>query len=328
MTARLIVATAAVMTGLAVTIPASPEGRTAKVEVRSERTSHFALPTSNFQEAPAVFSAESELVVLQVMVEDRRHAYVTDLAADAFTVHEDGVPQTIAFFNQLDAPVDVGVIVDGSGSMQAVRGLVAATADGFVGASNPQDEMFALTFNDTVRPLLPEATPFTNNGATLHAALAGAITSRGRTALYDAIIDGLRHADLGMFERKALVVISDGGDNASMSTFDDVLDAVRLSNAVIDTIAVVDPVDPDAQPGRLKKLAEASGGEAFQLQAANQLPSILEHIARDIRSMYTVGYSPSRVGGSGFRRIHVDVKAPGHPGVRVRTRDGYLAGKR
>jgi len=311
MAARLIVATAAVISALGVTLPATRTG-----------------PPAPAQEGPPVFSAQSELVVLQVMVEDRRHAYVTDLAADAFTVREDGVPQAIAFFNQLDAPVDVGVIVDGSGSMQAVRGLVAATADGFVGASNPQDEMFALTFNDTVRPLLPETAPFTSNGATLHAALAGAITSRGRTALYDAIVAGLRYADLGMFERKALVVISDGGDNASMSTLDDVLDAVRLSNAVIDTIAVVDPVDPDAHPDRLKKLADASGGEAFQVQTADQLPTILQHIARDIRSMYTIGYAPSHAGGSGFRRIHVDAKAAGHAGLRVRTRDGYLAGKR
>jgi Ca-activated chloride channel family protein len=311
MAMRLIVTTAALAGALGVTMPAAPPGS----------------PVSA-QEAPPVFSAQSELVVLQVMVEDRRHSYVTDLTADAFTVREDGAPQMIAFFNQLDAPVDVGVIVDGSGSMQPVRDLVAAAADGFVRASNPEDEMFALAFNDTVHPLLPERAPFTNSGGTLRAALAGAITSRGRTALYDAIVAGLRYADGGMYERKALVVISDGGDNASMSTLDDVLDAVRLSNAVIDAITIVDPVDPDAHPGRLKRLAEASGGEAFQVQAADELPSVMQHIARDIRRMYTIGYLPSRVGGSGFRRIRVDVQASGHGGLHVRTRDGYIAGKR
>src|SRR6478609_4599878 len=135
MRAPLVVATAAVFGALSATMPAA------------------------FQEGPPVFSAQSELVVLQVTVEDRR-TYVTDLTADAFTVREDGVPQTIAFFNQLDAPVDIGVIVDGSGSMQGVRSLVAAAAEGFAGASNPRDEMFALTFNDTVRSLLPETAPF------------------------------------------------------------------------------------------------------------------------------------------------------------------------
>ena len=308
---RFIVTTAAVIGVLGVTMPATQAGSPARP-----------------QEEQPVFSAQSELVVLQVMVEGRRHAYVTDLTADAFTVREDGAPQTIAFFNQLDAPVDVGVIVDGSGSMQAVRALVAAAADRFVVASNPQDEMFALTFSDSVRPLLPERAPFTSNAATLRRALESAITSRGRTALYDAIIQGLRHADLGMYERKALVVISDGGDNASMSTFDDVLDAVRLSNAVIDTIAIVDPVDPDAHPGRLKTVADASGGEAFEVKTTGDLPAVMQHIARDIRSMYTIGYAPSHAGGNGFRRIRVDVKAPGQAGLHVRTRDGYLAGKR
>ena len=279
------------------------------------------------QEEP-VFSAQSEVVVLQVMVEDWRHAYVTNLPVDAFTVREDGAPQPIAFFNQLDAPVDVGIIVDGSGSMQPVQRLVAAAADGFVRASNPDDELFALTFSDTVRPLLPERAPFTHSSATLRAALAHAATPRGRTALYDAIVDGLRYADTGMFERKALVVISDGGDNASMSTFDDVLDSVRLSNAVIDSIAIVDPAGTDGNPGRLHKLAEASGGEAFQVESIGELPQVLARIARDVRNMYTIGYAPSHAGGDGFRRIQVHVRAAGHHGLRVRTRDGYLAGKR
>jgi Ca-activated chloride channel family protein len=312
MTARLVIAVAALAaSALGADIPATHSGSPAPA-----------------QEGPPVFSAQSELVVLQVMVEDGRHAYVTDLKADAFTVREDGASQTIAFFNQLDSPVNVGLIVDGSGSMQAVRGLVASAADGFVRASNPEDEMFALTFSDAVRPLLPDRAPFTNSATTLRAALTSAITSRGRTALYDAIVEGLRYADLGMYERKALVVISDGGDNASMSTFDDVLDTVRLSNAVIDTIAIVDPVGTDGDPGRLKKLAEASGGESLKLESIDQTPAVLQRVARDIRNMYTIGYSPSHSGGDGFRRIRVDVRAPGYGGLRVRTRDGYLAGKR
>ena len=183
-------------------------------------------------EAP-VFSARSELVVLQVMVEDRKQAYVTDLSADAFTVREDNVPQTIEFFNRLDAPVTVGLLVDASGSMAAVRSLVAVAAGTFVATSNPDDEVFALAFNEVVRPVLPESEPFTSDGAALRAALFDALGSRGRTALYDAIGEGLRYVTRGMHDRRVLVVLSDGGDNASASTFADVLTYTQISNAVI-----------------------------------------------------------------------------------------------
>jgi Ca-activated chloride channel family protein len=284
-------------------------------------------PPPAAQDAP-VFSAESELVVLQVVAEEGRHRPVAGLTADDFTVEEDGVPQPITFFSELDAPVTMGLVVDGSGSMQPLRARVAAAARAFVDASNAEDEMFALTFNESVRALLPARAPFTSDAAVLQSALESAVGSLGKTALYDAVLDGLRYADDGMFQRKVLVIVSDGGDNASMAVFDDVLDAVRLSNAVVFAVAIVDPADREARPGRLKQLAEASGGEAFELHELRDTASVLGHIARDVRSMYTLGYAPPRDGRAGFRRIHVEVHAAGHRRVHVRTRDGYLAGKR
>jgi len=277
---------------------------------------------------PPVFSAQSELVVLQVMVEDRTRAYVTNLSADAFTVREDGVPQIIEFFNRLDAPVTVGLLIDGSGSMASVRNLVAAAAGTFVATSNPEDEAFALTFNEYVRPALPETEPFTSDGATLRAALLEALFARGRTALYDAIVNGLQYGTRGMHERRVLVVISDGGDNASAATFDEVLRQTQISNTVIYTIALVDSLDRDAKPGRLRRLADASGGEAFEPHDITGIPSVLQHIARDIRNMYTIGYAPSRGGGAGLRRIRVTVEAPNQATLRVRTRQGYLVEKK
>ena len=110
------------------------------------------LPPSG-QEAP-IFSAESELVVLQIMVEDRHGRYVTNLSGDAFSIREDGIPQSIVFFNRQDAPVTVGLLIDSSGSMLSVRDLVAAAAETFVTSSNPEDEAFALTFGDDVRSFL------------------------------------------------------------------------------------------------------------------------------------------------------------------------------
>jgi VWFA-related protein len=281
------------------------------------------LPRSG-QEAP-VFSAASEIVVLQVMVEDRHGRYITDLTGDTFSVVEDGVAQSIVFFNRQDAPVTVGLLIDSSGSMRGVRDRVAAAAATFVSSSNPEDEIFALTFGDDVRPALPAEEPFTSDGATLRAALFEAMTARGRTALYDAIAQGLRYAELGMHDRKVLIAVSDGGDNASSTLFDDVVRGAQRSNVVIYSVIIRDPLEPDANPRRLKRLAEQSGGESFEPHDIGDVPSVLQHIARDIRNMYTVGYAPPSGKGPGLRRIAVRVT--GHGSVRVRTRDAYLVEK-
>jgi len=275
------------------------------------------------QEEP-IFSAQSELVVLQVMVQDRHGRYITDLSAEAFSVLEDGTPRTISFFNRLDAPVTVGLLVDSSGSMRGVRDLVAAAAGAFVTGSNQEDEIFALTFGDDVRPVLPAAEPFTNDGATLRRSLFDALAPRGRTALYDAVAQGLQYADAGMHERKALIAVSDGGDNASTATFDDVVRRTQRSNALIYSIVVRDPLETDASPRRLKRLAEASGGQAFEPREAGKVPFALQQIARDIRNMYTLGYAPPPNKGVGLRHVRVRVAAPGNGSLRVRTREAYL----
>ena len=306
---RLFVTTA-VLTGALGLIPAGLAG-----------------PPPSAQEQPAVFSAESELVVLQVMVEDRRGRYVTNLGAEAFTVLEDARPQTIAFFNHQDAPATVGLLVDSSGSMREVRDLVAAAAATFVANSNPQDEIFALTFGDDVRAALPPEDPFTNDGMLLRGAIFDAITARGRTALYDAVARGLRYVHGGMHERKVLIAVGDGGDNASTATFDDVVSDAQRSNTLIYTVVVRDPLDTEANPKRLKRLAEQSGGEAFEPRNISEVPIVLQHIARDIRNMYTLGYAPPAAKGPGLRRVQVRVDAPGRS-VRVRTREAYLVEKK
>ena len=271
-----------------------------------------------------MFSARSELVVLQVMVENSRGGYVTDLNADAFSIVEDGTPQTIAFFNRQDAPVTVGLLVDSSGSMRTVRELVATAAESFAGHSNPRDEIFALTFADDVHGALPASEPFTSDGATLRRALVDALTARGRTALYDAVGQGLAYAGAGTHQRKVLVIVSDGGDNASVISFEDIVSRAQRSNALIYTVIVRDPLEREANPRRLRKLAEQSGGEAFEPHDIGQVPSVLEHIARDIRNMYTLGYAPAPEKGPGLRRVRVRVSVPGGSSLRVRTRDGYL----
>jgi VWFA-related protein len=262
-----------------------------------------------------------------VTVKDRAGSYVTGLSEEAFTVLEDGEPQAIHVFGQEDAPATVGIVIDSSGSMAPSRDRMIAAAASFARTSNPEDEMFALAFNDGVRAALPAVSPFTHDPETLRSALVVAIVPTGRTALYDAISAGLEYVAKGSLETKALVVVSDGGDNASAASFDQVLRATQVSNTVIYTVALTDPLERDSNPRLLKKLAEASGGEAFRPKSINAVEEVLRRIARDIRNMYTIGYIPTRVADGRFRKIEIEVAAPGRGGLRVRTREGYVAEK-
>jgi VWFA-related protein len=276
------------------------------------------------QERPS-FTAESELVVLHVTVKDRGQ-YVAGLPQDAFGIIEDGRPQSIPFFSSEDAPVTVGLLIDNSGSMRSNRELVLAAATAFVEHSNPQDEVFALMFNETLQAALPAEMPFTSDAGVLRIALGQAISPRGRTALYDAIAAGQEYLARGRYERKVLVVVSDGGDNASEITFEDALNRIQASNVVIHAVGLVDPIEEDANPKRLKRLAQASGGVAFQPRTAKQVAEALERVALDIRSAYTLGYVPADSVSQGFRRIRVTVRPPNGRKVEVRTRAGYVSG--
>lgn len=283
----------------------------------------LAAPRSQ-QPGPPVFSARAELVVLHVMVKDRKGSYVPSLPVEAFKVLEDGRPQAIQFFATQDAPATVGLLIDSSGSMFAARDRVVAAAAAFVETSNPQDEVFALAFNERVRAALTPQAPFTNDAPTMRAGLTGAISAWGRTALHDAILAGLEYAEKGSHPQKVLVVVSDGGDNASTATFDDILHSTQISNVAIYTIVVVDPLQRDAKPNRLRQLAEWTGGEAFRPRGVSEVVSALARIARDIRNTYTIGFMPPDTRRDGrTHRVRVVVDAPGHRALSVRTRQGY-----
>jgi Ca-activated chloride channel homolog len=287
------------------------------------------LPTGvNVQgQEPPVFSADSELVVLHVTVKDRRGAYVAGLPQEAFSVVEDGRAQTVRFFTDTDTPVTVGLIIDSSASMHPNRRMVIDGATSFAEASNPRDEIFALAFNEDVYPVLSPTAPFTSDSAVLRAALERNVNARGRTALYDAISTGLDYLSRGTRERKVLVVLSDGGDNASQVTQEEAVRKAQASNAVIYTIALVAPAARDANPALLKELAQASGGESFRPDAPLEISEALGQIARNIRHTYTVGYAPTNTARDGaFRRVRVVVTAPPGRPLVVRSRAGYVAG--
>jgi len=280
------------------------------------------------QESPT-FSANSELVVLHVTVRDRKGAYVTGLKKEDFNVIEDGRPQTVSLFTDTDTPATIGLLIDSSGSMYQHRATTIAGSAAFAEASHGDDEIFALAFNERVTPVLPSPVPFTRDGQILRTALERGITSRGRTALYDAIVKGVDYLSRGTRQRKVLVLLSDGGDNASRATKEDAVRQAQASNAVIYAIGLIERRSRDANPELLEELARASGGEVYRPRNSDEIVDVLEAIARDVRHTYTIGYMPTNTARDGaYRSVRVVVTAPPGRPLVVRSRTGYRAGTR
>jgi len=269
-----------------------------------------------------LFKSESELVVLHVQVTDHGQ-YVQGLSRDAFRVYDEDRPQTPKFFLSEDAPVTVGLVIDSSGSMARARDRVIAASTEFVKSSNPEDEIFAVLFNDEVRKAIGDGS-FTKDPMVLGGALARAFQPEGRTALYDAVVEGLEYAGRGSRDRRALVVLSDGGDNASKATLRDVVTAVQSSNTVIYTVTIADPFDGDANPGKLKQLAETSGGQSLKAESLAEVREVFQKIASDIRHMYTIGFEPMNTAyHAGFHKLRVHARMPDGRKLSVRSRPGY-----
>ncbi len=270
-------------------------------------------------------ATDVELVLLDVSVKDAKGGYVSGLQKENFTIEEDGVPQKITSFLNKDVPVEAGLVFDASGSMRNKRDQVNLAGLAFVDASNPQDQIFVMDFNDEVRLGLPEDVPFTDNVDMLRVALSRDPT-QGRTVLYDAIAASLKHLDMGHRDKKTLVIVSDGGDTASKLSLNEAMNLVAQSHATIYTVGIYDDDDPDQNPGVLKRIAALSGGECFILKNVNDIVSTGQKIAKDIRSRYTIGYIPEHKPGSksGVRKVRVTATAPDHGKLVVRTRTSYV----
>jgi Ca-activated chloride channel homolog len=274
---------------------------------------------------PYKISVSVASVVLHASVENHKGAPVSGLGKDDFQVYEDGALQQLDFFSHEDIPVTVGLVLDNSGSMAAKRTEVIAAALAFARSSNPRDEMFVVNFNEHVTFGLPADTPFTDKREQLQAALA-TFKTRGETALYDALAAAIEHLKLGNRDKKALVVVSDGGDNASKSNLREVLAMAEKSDAIIYTIGIYTDEDPDKKPDALKKLSNATGGVASFPGALAEVVPLCERIAHDIREQYTLAYTPMNGKQDGaYRVIRVKAKAQGEGRLSVRTRAGYIA---
>jgi Ca-activated chloride channel family protein len=283
-------------------------------------------PPPDQQDSASKIKMTVGLVVLHATTENHKGVSVSGLEKDNFQVFEDGVAQRIEHFSHADIPVTVGLVVDGSGSMRPKRNDVIAAARKFVESSNDQDEMYVVNFNEHVSLGLPADMPFTNKITPMQIAIDRSPIS-GQTALYDAISTGLDHLKLGRHDKKVLIIISDGGDNASShNNLKQVMSQVVASNAVVYTIGLFDETDRDRNPNLLKQLARATGGEFFQPETIADVVPICAHIARDIRSQYTIAYAPTnRMEDGAFRNVQVRAKAQGQDRLIVRTRTGYYA---
>jgi Ca-activated chloride channel homolog len=284
-----------------------------------------ALPAS--PALPAQFRASSELVVLHVSVRDRRGRYISGLKKDAFTVIDDARPQTLEMFSADDVPASVGFLIDNSNSMRPSRERVIASAVAFAQHSHPQDEIFVLTFNEKVRSAYGPKVVQDMDTAGFARAMFDAIVARGMTAIYDGLAAGLSQLEQARHTRQVLIVVSDGGDNASQASRDEVVKRVRDSDATVYTVGLIDPLVRDGNPKLLRQLARATGGESYQPRRIDEVPEAFERIAMDIRNAYTLAYVPTTTHDGPERRrraVKVYVRSQDGRPLNVRARDGYF----
>lgn len=268
-------------------------------------------------------SVNVNLVVVDAAVRDRKGRAVTDLGERNFAVYEDGVRQSIRLFLHEDIPVAAGLVIDHSGSMRAKLPDVVAGARTFVQTSNPEDRLFVVNFNEKVTLGLPSTIGFTHRTQELEHAISAA-PAEGMTALYDALIKALERLKAGQRDKKVLLVISDGGDNASVHTLADVLKLAAQSRTMIYTIGTFEPEDPDRNPEVLRRLAAATGGEAFFPHRTDEVEATCERIAHDIRSQYTIGYVSAAARPGVYRAIRVTAGGTADGKLSVRARSGYI----
>lgn len=276
-----------------------------------------------------LFHAQVEEVMLYATVVDPRNRIVTNLDKTNFTVYEDNVPQQITSFHRQDIPVSLGLVIDNSGTMRDKRPAVNQAALNLVRASNPKDEVFVENFTNSDDLILDQG--FTSNVSLLKEALEK-VSSHGSTALYDAVVAGSSYLASGAkHDKKILLVITDGEDNASVKTLEEAVNAVQKENGpTIYTIGLLDKKDRASKRARraLERLSLETGGIAFFPSSLNEVDAISREIASDIRSQYAIGYKPLRPQSEGgFRSVRVEA-SEGKNKLQVRTKSGYFAGER
>src|SRR5580658_4924035 len=280
---------------------------------------------SEDQSSGFVFKTQVREVILHATVVDEQRRLVTDLDRPAFTAFENGVPQATTTFHRDDVPVALGIVIDNSGSMREKRDKVNQAVLNLIRASGPNDETFVVNFSQD--SYLDQ--DFTSNAGLLQQALQK-VSTKGSTALYDAIVASAIHLkNDNRVERKILLVITDGRDNASQQTLDEAMRHLQGENGpTLYAIGLLGDELQQSDSGALKSLAKVTGGAAFFPKSLNEVDDVARTVARDIHSQYTIAYKPTNHSHAAkYRVIEVKAQARGYRSLTVRTRTGYYPGQ-
>ncbi|HUB33649.1 MAG TPA: VWA domain-containing protein [Bryobacteraceae bacterium] len=275
---------------------------------------------------PPLLRVDSALVLIPVTVTSQIGAPVTGLTQDSFRVFEDRVEQKISAFYTEDAPVSVGFLLDASGSMRIKWHKTIEAASAFFQTSGPQDEFFLVEFNDRAKLVLP----FTFNADEVCAQIARSRPS-GRTSLVDAIYLAVAQMKHARYPRKALVIVSDGGDNWSRHSVREMKRALVESDVQVYAMGIFDydyehnhPVEERDGPEFLDEVTSMTGGQDFVVGSVEELPSISQRLGRELRSQYLLGYYPTDSAHDGkYRQVQVKLAIPDGQNFHTTYRHGY-----
>ena len=283
-------------------------------------------PTNGLSAHVRPLKVDVDLVLVPVTITDPMNRLVTGLDKENFQLFEGNSAQEIRTFSSEDAPVSLGVIFDSSGSMSSKMDRAKEAVIEFFKTANPQDEFFMITFNDEPE----EVTDFTSSVDDIQNKLVFAVPRR-RTALLDAIYMGISKMRQAKYPKKALLIISDGGDNHSRYTENEIRALVKEADVMIYAIGIYDryasAVEERLGPQLLSDITELTGGRAFTIDNPNDLADVATKIGVELRNQYVLGYRPTKVVRDGkWRKIKVKLLPPkGLPPLKVYARTGYYA---
>jgi Ca-activated chloride channel homolog len=310
-----------VLSSVAVRNPLSAQGGSSD-DVRHDTPGHVLKPGQ-------ALHLDVELALVNVTVTDPYNRQVTGLEPENFRVFEDNVEQEVVTFSSEDVPISIGMILDLSGSMANKLGKAKQAATQFLRTANPDDEFFLVGFNEHAKLL----TPFTNNVEDLESKMLTA-TAKGKTALFDAIYLGLTQMRNAGKSKRALLIISDGGDNNSRYSEKDIKRLVREADTQLYSVGIFEPVEYRSRtpeelygPTVLSEITELTGGRSFAVDNLDYLPDIAAKIGWELRNQYILGYHPSqKAHDARWRKIKVKLRAPrGLPPLSAYAKTGYYA---
>ncbi len=286
-------------------------------------------PTPTPDEDPdRPITSRTDLVTLTLTVTDLYGRFVSGLSKNAFTITDNGQEQEITHFTDTDAPVSIGILFDISDSMSGEKiGKARKALERFINTSHPSDEYFLIAFNSRAQLLLDR----TRDGESVLQKLT-LVQPKNNTALYDAVYLGTEKVSRGSHQKKAMLIISDGQDNASRYNFGEVRRLLKESDVVTYAVGIMDGRDAGSQSGMqgqafLDELTSVTGGKSFYPQTDVEMDEIFERISLELRHQYSIGYLPKDFEANGkYRKVKVKVKPPrGLPRLTVRGREGYYA---